>query len=146
MKYFQSNFYFYPYASLAIAYDVIPSKLTFNASTWVALPKLTYTWKTTKGTGDSKTVVNGNNAEEGSSTSKDSSFTVTGFDTTCTMNFASGFTYNLSKNLTFDATWNIVGDLFNSKLNSTLETGADLLTTLNKVLVHDLSLGITFKM
>ena len=147
IKNFTSNFMFIPFAKIAIAYDVIPSKLTFNASTSVLLPELVYTWNTSKTTESSVTVVDGNETDKGSSSSKSSTFTVQGYSENCTMNFASGFTYNLSKNLTFDATWNIVGDLFTNTLNSSLTTGnTNIMNNLNKILVHNVSLGITFKM
>lgn len=146
-KNFSSVFKLTPYASLAIAYDVIPSKLTFNASTKVSLPTLNYTWTTTKTTTNSVTVADSKETNKTSGTDKSSTFTLTGVSVPCTMNFNSGFTYNLSKNLTFDATWNIVGDLFTNTLNSSLTTGnTNIMNNLNKILVHNVSLGITFKM
>ena len=146
-KVFSSEFTLTPAAALAMAYDVIPSKLTFNASTTVALPSLRYELNTNKYTSKTE-AVNDMGSGNGSSSNKSSSFEVKGASKSLEMILASGFTYNLSKNLTFDATWNIVGDLFNSTLNSKLPEGNDtnIMNTLNQVLVHNVSLGISFKM
>ena len=150
-KDFTSEFKLSPYATLAIAYDVIPSKLTFNASTTVVLPTLEYKLITEKATSKVSQVEEQMGVKvttDTNATGKSSEFTVEGTSVKCAMNFASGFTYNLSKNLTFDATWNIVSDLFNPDLSSNLTGGDDknIMNTLNKVLVHNVSLGITFKM
>lgn len=146
-KNFNSHFVLSPYATLAIAYDVIPSKLTFKAASQIRLPYLVYDLTTSEKTVNTKDVMGDIYTANEDEKTKTSTFDVKGYSMPCSMVFGSGFTYNLSKNLTFDATWNIVSNLFNSTLTSQLSEGeTDLMNTLNKVLVHNVSLGITFKM
>lgn len=121
--------------SLALAYDIIPSKLVFRTGAYIYMPGFSLGINYKKINGDS-------------GTSKTNKVLWEGYSAPMYMNLNSGFTFNLTPTLTFDAQWDIVGDLFYGDLTSNLSTGngTSILNTLNQIFVHQLRLAISFKM
>lgn len=61
--------------------------------------------------------------------------------------WSSGFTYTIAKNITIDFTYDVLGDLLNSNFGSkNLSNTDNILTTINKVLVHSFSFGVSAKL
>ena len=58
---------------------------------------------------------------------------------------ASGFTWFITQNVTFDATWSLTGDLLKG-FGHQLEKNKNIWETVNKVLVHDVYFMLSAKL
>jgi len=131
-----------PSLAVALTYDVIPSKLSLKAAAKIGMPELGMDTTSSK---SNSTVKFGDTENTLSTNEKETSWY--GFSSDCYLDLNSGFTFNLTESLSFDATWNIVGKLFNGELGTTLSEGSvNLWSTLNKVLIHNVTLAISFKL
>lgn len=152
-KLYVNELNFIPALNLGLQYQAIPEKLTINVGARVSSPtlKAIFTGNKTDHTNittsyPDKTSKNYTNENETSSANLKSS-TWTGTDATGTLSLSTGFTYRLAKTVDFDCSYNILGDLFTSTLNSKWETGSSSIwDNLNLILFHSLNLQVSVKL
>ncbi len=126
-----------PIVSLGMIYQVLPEKVNFNMGINFSTPSLTWDTVTTKTRADS------------SSKDVDTKSTTTVYnynDYTAGVQFGSGFTVLLGKNVTFDCYWNILSNLFGTDFRSDLNEGnVNFWNTVNKIFVHNIGFSISAK-
>lgn len=153
-KKYNNTLSFTPALNLGLQYQAIPEKLTINVGARVSSPtlKASFTGDKTDITNittsyPDKTSKNYTNENETSSENTKSS-TWTGADATGTLSLSTGFTYRLAKTVDFDCSYNILGDLFTSTLNSKWATGSStsIWDNLNLILFHSLNLQVSVKL
>ena len=120
-----------PYAAAAISYAVKPEFL-LNAGVSFSLPYAELSFTNVK-----------NTATESKTSGVEFAYNKGSFATS----WSSGFTYTIAKNITIDFTYDVLGDLLNSNFGSkNLSNTDNILTTINKVLVHSFSFGVSAKL
>lgn len=128
---------FKPSIALGATYQVVPEKFRFNAGATLAAPDFGWTFAKT----DTR------NTSSGSVDS--SSFGVAwNFNTnTGKITTFSGFTWTPTKNVTVDANWNLLTNLFNN-FRSRLSEGdtTSIWNTANKILVHNFGFLVSVKL
>ena len=120
-----------PYAAAAISYAVKPEFL-LNAGVSFSLPSAGLSFTNEKDT-----------VAELKTSGVEFAYNKGSFATS----WSSGFTYTIAKNITIDFTYDVLGDLLNSNFESKNLSNTDsILTTINKVLVHSFSFGVSAKL
>ncbi len=120
-----------PYAAAAISYAVKPEFL-LNAGVSFSLPYAELSFTNVK-----------NTVAESKTSGVEFAYNKGSFATS----WSSGFTYTIAKNITIDFTYDVLGDLLNSNFGSKNLSNTDsILTTINKVLVHSFSFGVSAKL
>ena len=126
-----TQFNVYPFAKAAISYAVKPEFL-LNAGVSFSLPSAGLSFTNGK-----------NTATESKTSGVEFAYNKGSFATS----WSSGFTYTIAKNITIDFTYDVLGDLLNSNFGSKNLSNTDsILTTINKVLVHSFSFGVSAKL
>lgn len=136
-KKYTNTLKFFPFLYLGLQYQAIPEKLTINAGASVSTPDLTATF------------AGGNTNDSGTETSVSTKTTTwAGRDSTGGLILSTGFTYVLAKTVTFDCSYNILGDLLSSTLNSSWANGSgtSVWNNVNLVLFHQLNLQLSVKL
>ena len=131
-----TTLYFVPDLELGMSYFIVPAKFRFNMGAALAIPELGWdfikneTRNTATGavTASTGTVNWKFDSEKGH------------------VDLSSGFTWYFSKNVTADAYWNLLGNLFTA-FGSNLQEGdgIEITNTLNKLLIHNFGVLITVK-
>ena len=134
---YTTGFKFQPSLALGTTYQVVPEKFSFNAGVEFKTPK--FGWDFTK-----------KDTRNPSSGSVDSStFGVTYEVKTSTgmIGTSSGFTWMPTKNVTVDANWNLLNNLFD-KFRSNLDEGSttSIWNTANKIFVHNFGFLVSVKL
>lgn len=134
---YTTGFKFQPSLALGTTYQVVPEKFSFNAGVEFKTPK--FGWDFTK-----------KDTRNPSSGSVDSStFGVTYEVKTSTgmIGTSSGFTWMPTKNVTVDANWNLLNNLFD-KFRSNLDegSGTSIWNTANKIFVHNFGFLVSVKL
>lgn len=144
---YSNSLAFEPALNLGLQYQAIPEKLTINAGAGVAAPQLTARFDGSKSNTDTTTVATGNSSISSSSNST-STTTWTATDSAGVLTLSTGFTYVLAKTVTFDCSYNILGDLLSSTLNSSWVTVSDtsVWNNVNLILFHNLTLQLSVKL
>lgn len=120
-----------PYVAAAISYAVKPEFL-LNAGVSFSLPYAELSFTNVK-----------NTVAESKTSGVEFAYNKGSFATS----WSSGFTYTIAKNITIDFTYDVLGDLLNSNFGSkNLSNTDNILTTINKVLVHSFSFGVSAKL
>lgn len=141
-----NGLYFTPALSVGLQYVAVPEKLTINAGASVSSPTLTAVFSNTT-TETSTTRVEFGTASTSNSSSRTKSTTWWGADSTGILTLSTGFTYLLAKTVTFDCSYNILGDLLSSTLNSQWTSGSSSVwNNVNLVLFHNLNLQVSVKL
>ena len=121
-----NGIYITPKFNLGLQYKAVPEKFTINAGASVEMPEWEFTNSKTSSTSTSTN----------SGTSSDGGLTL-----------YSGFSAVLAKTVTFDCSYNVLGDLLGAALYSKWSTGSDtsIWNNLNLILFHSLSMNISVK-
>lgn len=143
---YDNNLYFSPELNLGLQYQAIPEKLTINAGAGVAVPTLIANFTNQTSNTQITTVTAANSSSSYNSTSSKTT-TWTAADSTGALTLSTGFTYLLAKTVTFDCSYNILGDLLSSTLNSQWAIGSSSVwNNVNLVLFHNLNLQVSVKL
>ena len=121
-----------PSLGLGLIWTVKPEKFSINAGTFIDLPEISFSNDTTK------TKVLGTSSKESTTNWEGTS----GNGTAIGLN--TGFNWNLTPQLAFDCTYNLLGDILTSTMNSAWSN--DLWDNINTILFHQLSLMLTLKL
>lgn len=134
---YTTGFEFQPSLALGATYQVVPEKFSFNAGTEFKTPK--FGWDFTKK--DTR------NTSSGSVDSSTFGVTYTFTSSTGMIGTSSGFTWMPTKNVTVDANWNLLSNLFD-KFKSNLDegSGTSIWNTANKIFVHNFGFLVSVKL
>ena len=121
-----NGIYITPKFNLGLQYKAVPEKFTINAGASVEMPEWEFTNSKTSSTSTSTN----------SGTSSDGGLTL-----------YSGFSAVLAKTVTFDCSYNVLGDLLGSSLYSNWSTGSNtsIWNNLNLIFFHTLRMNISVK-
>ncbi len=127
--------YLTPSFALGAVYDVIPSKLKFNCGLSFGMPYMRwYTEKT-----ETRTDTNESDFDE---MVKETTFTF--YDAYSNASWNSGFTWEIAKGFSLDATWNILDNNLNNFTTDTFQD-QDIWETVNDIFVHQVSFMLNCK-
>lgn len=134
---YKTGLEFSPSLALGATYQVVPEKFSFNAGMEFKTPK--FGWEFTK--------TDTRNASSGSvdSSAFDVAYTFT--SSTGKIDTHSGFTWMPTKNVTVDANWNLLSNLFDN-FKSKLDEGSttSIWNTANKIFVHNFGFLVSVKL
>ena len=117
-----------PFVSAGFQYDTL-KMFVLNAGLGFTVPSFS---------------INGNETTVGDTTTKTTTYSWDGSDGY--VSFSSGFQFNPVKDFCFDCNWAILSDVFgNGNLTSNLSNNADFWTTVNRILVHNVSIQLSYK-
>lgn len=128
---------FSPSLALGATYQVVPEKFSFNAGMEFKTPK--FGWDFTK--------TDTRNTSSGSVDSSAFGVAYTFTSSTGKIDTHSGFTWMPTKNVTVDANWNLLSNLFDN-FKSKLDEGSttSIWNTANKIFVHNFGFLVSVKL
>ena len=143
----KTTLFFMPDLELGMSYFIVPAKFRFNAgASFIMADYDSATKKYSPSIGWTFTRNETRNSSNGSVTSS-SGATEWKFDNqTGKVQLSSGFTWYLSKNVTADVYWNLLGNVFDAFGSKLLEgNGISILNTMNQLLIHNFGVLIAVK-
>lgn len=131
-----TTLYFKPDIELGMSYFIVPAKFRFNMGAALTIPSLGWDFVRDEARNGATGAVN---SSSGNVAWK--------FDSnTGHVDLSSGFTWYFSKNVTADAYWNLLSNLFTAfGSNFTEGYGTEITESLNYLLVHNIGVLITVK-
>lgn len=134
---YKTGLEFSPSLALGATYQVVPEKFSFNAGMEFKTPK--FGWEFTK--------TDTRNASSGSVDSSAFGVAYTFTSSTGKIDTHSGFTWMPTKNVTVDANWNLLSNLFDN-FKSKLDEGSttSIWNTANKIFVHNFGFLVSVKL
>lgn len=134
---YKTGLEFSPSLALGATYQVVPEKFSFNAGMEFKTPK--FGWEFTK--------TDTRNASSGSVDSSAFGVAYTFTSSTGKIDTHSGFTWMPTKNVTVDANWNLLSNLFDN-FKSNLDEGSttSIWNTANKIFVHNFGFLVSVKL
>lgn len=134
---YKTGLEFSPSLALGATYQVVPEKFSFNAGMEFKTPK--FGWEFTK--------TDTRNASSGSVDSSAFGVAYTFTSSTGKIDTHSGFTWMPTKNVTVDANWNLLSNLFDN-FKSELDEGSttSIWNTANKIFVHNFGFLVSVKL
>lgn len=126
----------HPVFNLGLQYYLLSNKVRFNAGMEFNTPTMRWITNTTK----TRTDVSSKDVD-----TKTTTVTYDYLTSDMSVEFGSGFTAFLGKNISFDCSWNILGNLFNNFTSNVNEGNENFWNTVNRIFVHNISFLITAK-